>query len=171
MFLITAESFAQMPITFQLNGPVLGDSTNYYDFQYTNPGSSGPNQIWDFSNIKLTGSLLTNRLDNSPTSNLAGVANFNEIIKEKGFEFYNSVNQDSVVEMGYTTQDIALVYSDPIVKLKFPFSYLQSYTDTFVGTAVFSKKLNIDFNGSYSVTADSYGTLILPDRKIGRAHV
>ena len=62
-----------------------------------------------------------------------------------------------------------LVYSDPVVKMKYPFSYGEQFIDHFIGVAYVNETSRIDFFGDNSVSADAYGTLILPDRIIENA--
>lgn len=56
-----------------------------------------------------------------------------------------------------------MVYSNPVLKMKYPFSYGDQFTDNFKGVALFNKDYKIEFTGDNTVTADAYGTLILPN--------
>ena len=53
--------------------------------------------------------------------------------------------------------------------MKYPFSYGDDFTGDFAGVAYFQENTVINFSGTYTVTADAYGTLILPDRIIKNA--
>ena len=46
---------AQTVITYSNNGLIPGDSYNFKEIQFPDPGSAGPNQIWDFSKVQFTG--------------------------------------------------------------------------------------------------------------------
>jgi hypothetical protein len=48
--------------------------------------------------------------------------------------------------------------------MRYPFSYGQSFSDPFSGVAWFNETSRIDLSGVSTVTADAFGTLILPDR-------
>jgi len=77
-------------------------------------------------------------------------------------------SDNKLEELGYENKDLKLnlVYSDPVLKMKYPFNYGEQYTDHFIGVAYYNEIYTIDFFGDYTVTADAYGTLILPDRVI-----
>jgi len=51
--------------------------------------------------------------------------------------------------------------------MKFPFSYGDRFSDPFAGITWYSGRSRNDVTGIYSVEADAYGTLILPDRILG----
>jgi len=48
--------------------------------------------------------------------------------------------------------------------MKFPLSYGQQFKGPFAGVAWFNGNSRIDLSGEYAVSADAFGTLILPDR-------
>jgi hypothetical protein len=48
--------------------------------------------------------------------------------------------------------------------MKYPFSYGDQFTDHFIGVATYNETYTIDFFGDCLVTADAYGTLIMPDK-------
>ena len=48
--------------------------------------------------------------------------------------------------------------------MQYPFSYGQHFSNPFTGVAWVNKASRIEVGGIYSVKADAYGTLILPDR-------
>jgi len=75
-------------------------------------------------------------------------------------EFYNHSDQKTE-RVGLLMQSILIDYEDPITVLEYPFSYMQSFTDSIVGNY---QHQGIDFiiNGTIAVTADAYGDLILP---------
>ncbi|MFH1160900.1 MAG: hypothetical protein V1733_08130 [bacterium] len=63
-------------------------------------------------------------------------------------------------------KEIALVYTDPIQKMRYPFSFGAHIGDTYAGYAFYNEVTRIDFSGEYTVDGDAFGTLILPDMVI-----
>jgi hypothetical protein len=63
-------------------------------------------------------------------------------------------------------QKLVLSYSDPVVKMKYPFAFGDQFTDHFKGVALYNGTSAIDLAGDITVAADGYGTLIMPDRVI-----
>ena len=160
--------FAQFSLTFSKNSMVAGDSNKFREIQYVEPGNAGSDQIWDFSKIQLTGKNLDSRMPFAPSQELAGLSNYNVILSDNGYEYYYFFTNDGFEEKGYTNKEmkLAMVYSDPVVKMKYPFSFGEQFTDKYAGTAMLSNISRIDINGDYTVHADAFGTLILPDRVI-----
>jgi hypothetical protein len=163
-----AGSSAQNSLTFSKNSLLRGDSSYSREIEYVEPGNSGPNQIWDFSRIQFTGKDIVSRMPAAPSQELEGVGNFNILLNESGYEYYYFFTGDGFEENGYTNQEkkMTMIYSDPIRKMNYPFSFGDQFTDKYAGTALLSKISRIDVTGDYTVHADAYGTLILPDRVI-----
>jgi hypothetical protein len=57
-----------------------------------------------------------------------------------------------------------LNFTEPVDKMKFPFSFGQQFSSPFTGIAWYNENSRLDLSGVYSVSADAFGTLILPDR-------
>ena len=163
LFLITG-AFSQTTLTYQKNALHLGDSVPSYEFEYTTPGNSGPNQIWDFSKIVFTSKKQTANVGTTPTYNLEDVGNFNTLLTEAGYEYYFDLNETTLMLKGYTSADFLTLYTDPILKMKYPFAYGDNYKDAFAGHAIYKVNTHITFDGEYTVSADGYGTLIAPDK-------
>ena len=95
-----------------------------------------------------------------------GAGNYNLSLFENGYEYLMNSTESSLEEHGYVNSDLKLVlkYSDPVVKMKYPFAYGAQFTDHFIGVATYNDTNTIDFFGDCTVSADASGTLILPDR-------
>jgi len=168
-FILTTISFSQVTLSYKNNALLPGDSNTYREIQYVSPGNSGPNQIWDFSKIQFNGKTLTSRLSLTPSRSLNGVGEYNVLLDENEYEYFFNIKENIFEEKGCVSKDFAIVYSDPIVKMKYPFSFGDQINDKFSAVAFFQENVKIDITGDYSVTADAYGTLILPDRSINDA--
>ena len=157
---------AQTILTYSENGLIIGDSYNFQEIQFPDPGNAGPNQIWDFSKIQFTGKNPVSTLQSPTIPKLDGVGDYNLSLSENGYDYFMNCTQSDLEELGYTNSDLKMTlrYSDPVVKMKYPFSYGSQFTDHFIGVATYSETNTIDFFGDHTVSADASGTLILPDR-------
>ena len=163
MILVSA-AFSQYVLSYRNNALIKGDVILSKEVQYVDPGSAGLNQIWDFSKITFNGTDNSNRILSTPTAKLEGVSDYNILLSEGGGrEYYMNMTSTDLTEKGYTAKDLTMVYSDPVLKMIYPFTYGESFTDKYVGSALFQGLTKIDLSGDNTVTADAFGTLILPN--------
>lgn len=162
---------AQTSLTNKNNSLKVGDSFAFREIQFPDPGKAGANQIWDYSKIQYTEKSPVSSLQDASSQKLKGVSNCNVLLNENGYDYFMNSSDNQLEEMGYINKELkmSLVYSDPVVKMKYPFFYGEQFKDHFIGVAHYNERDTIDFFGDYSVVADAYGTLILPDRVIGNA--
>ena len=165
LLFISVSLFAQTSLTHKSNALVSGDSSAYQEIQFVDPGNAGPNQIWDYSKIQYTGKSPVSLLQTASLQKIAGVENYNLLLTESGYDYFMNASENQLEELGYVNKEkkITLTYSDPVVKMKYPFFYGNQFSDPFTGVAFFSETNRIDFSGDNTVVADAYGTLILPD--------
>jgi hypothetical protein len=159
---------AQTSLNYANNGLVAGDTYTFSEIQFPDPGQAGPRQIWDFSKIQYTGKTQVTTLQNPPVPKMDGFGNYSLSLLENGYDYFMNSTENRLEEMGYVNTDLKLVlnYTDPVVKMIYPFSYGEQFSDHFIGIAHYNVTTIIDFFGDCTVTADGYGTLILPDRII-----
>jgi len=159
---------AQPTLTFPGNALRSRDSNTYQEIQVTNPGGSGANQTWDFSKAQLNGKNLCSSLRDAILPKVHGAGNYTLLLDENDFEFLMNSGEKGLEELGYvnSAQKMTLVYSDALLKMKYPFSFGDHFIDHFVGTALYDGTSKIDVAGDYTVSADAFGTLILPGRTI-----
>ena len=159
---------AQTSLTYQNNSLITGDPTTYRETQFLDPGKSGPNQVWDFSGLLFTGKGPVGTIQTASTPKMTGVSDYNLTLSENGYDYFMNSSNTDLEELGYVNNELKLVlkYSDPVIRMKYPFSYGQQFTDHFIGVADYNGTSTIDFFGDCTVSADGYGTLILPDRLI-----
>ena len=157
---------AQVSISFPNNGLITGDSAQSNEINYIDPGNAGENLVWDFSGIQYTGKTTYCGVGEDMTKNGAGLNGKGIILTEDGYVYNYITRENGCEETGYvnTGKKMTMEYSDPVVKMIYPFCYGQQFSDTFAGVALFSGTSRIDVNGTYTVAADAFGTLILPDR-------
>jgi len=158
-------SFSQITLTFKNNSLTTGDSSTYIKIPWVAPGDAGPDQVWDFSGISLKGEKMVSTIPSAPLNKEKNTGDYNIILNEGGgSEYYFRLTEDYFMETGGVSGDYTLNFSDPIIKMVYPFAYGNHYTDNFAGLADSKTGQKVDFSGVYSVTADAYGTLVLPDR-------
>ena len=169
LFVIMSVSlFAQTSLTYKNNALVPGDSFLSKEIQYIDPGGSGPNQIWDFSKIQYTGKTPVVNVEAAPAQKLAGISEYNMKVSENGYEYYYNLTENGFEEKAYLNKEskLTLYYSDPLVKMKYPFSYGEQYSDHFTGNAWYNETKKLDLSGDFTMIADAFGTLILPEMVI-----
>ncbi len=166
LFLIPLITFStlseQTVLTYSNNGLRQGDTITTQEIEYVQPGSAGENQVWDFSGVKFTGKVNRTLLPADPIERTSGSTDYNLVMKEDDRNYYMSLDENSYIEKGFTTGNTSIIYSDPIIRLKFPFAYGQTFSDKYLGDAIYYSNTIIPVTGDYTVTADATGTLILP---------
>lgn len=123
----------------------------------SNPGGSGANATWDFSNMGAgTSSALTYSSASSPD-----YPNANILFSTQGSSNYFDVQNDALTYYGFTTSNASSVFTDGQDQVRVPMSYNDNYTDQFAGTYDAFGQV-FDRTGTLDVTADGYGTLSTP---------
>lgn len=136
----------------------------YQLVQYAEPGDAGDHCVWNFSALKevelMDGEINTEsyavRNDLFPESSVA--------ITEYGNTFIYKKSVSQISQIGYVAKnsDAYVRYTKPFVKLKFPFTYKNSYTGE---VEMLYENGNYTKKGVYNVNADAYGLIILPNNK------
>lgn len=165
--IICGTANAQPILTHSGIAPVIGDSYSYQRISWdgTFP-SAGVNQTWDFSNIVSTSTTSLTFVDPStcPSPSSFPSANISENYDNQQY-YYNSVTTSEFNIDGIYAGGVAIPYSNPEKRLKYPFNYNDSFVDSFGGTFV-SSGFTFVRGGTITVTADAYGTLILPNATV-----
>ena len=172
VFLVLSMSLlAQNSLSYKSNALLTGDVNVYREIQFVDQGNAGANQIWDFSKIQFTGKSPVSNIQSVASKNLNGVGEYNLLLNDGGYEYFFNFNENGFDEKGFINneKELTLVYSDPIVKMKYPFSFGEQFSDTYTGIAYYKELTRIDISGDYTVAADAFGTLIFPDRVIKNA--
>jgi len=157
-------SFSQVSLTLINNALTPGDSSTYINIPFVAPGDAGPDQFWDFSGISISGEKMVNKITVPSLNKGKNPVDFNIVLNEGSSEHYFKLTKDYFMEVGGIIKDYTLIYSDPIIRMIYPFAYGNHFTDNFEGLAKAQNGQKVDISGVHSVTADAYGTLVLPDR-------
>ncbi len=168
---MSAGVMAQPALTHKNNALIDGDANVYREIQFVEPGNAGPNRIWDFSKIQFTGDKHESNIQSTPSRNLSGISEYNLLLNDSGYEYFYNFSNNGFEEKGFINKEkeLTLIYSDPVMKMKYPFSFSEQFKDAYVGVATYKEGSRIDVSGDYSVEADAFGTLIFPDRVVKNA--
>jgi hypothetical protein len=156
--------FGQVTLNFRNNGMIPGDSSRTQEISYVDSGNPGENQVWDFSGIQYTGKTTFSGIAEDQTLKTTGTGEKSLVVSEDGYDYNYLLGESGCTETGYAnlSKKMTLGYTDPIVKMKYPLSFGQQYSDPFAGVAWYCEKSRVDLSGVYTVHADAFGTLILP---------
>jgi len=151
---------AQITMTYETHVLLPETENDMVITGYQDPGPSGENVVWDFSG-------LTNEKNFTGFINLSENAEFtlaNTELNENGNLFYFDVNQNRMVELGQTNKSGSynITYTEAPVKISYPFTYESFENGNYSGTYQ-AGNTSGDIQGTYTVEADGYGTLKLPN--------
>ncbi len=167
VLLITSVSvFSQISLNQKNNGLIPGETSSVQEVQFIEPGPSGANQIWDFSKLQVTETKPAGQISAVPVKALNGVGAYNLVLDEGGNEYFYNIGETGFDEVGMISHDneLALVYTDPIRKMNYPFTFGSHIGDAYSAYSTYKETTHIDYSGEYIVDGDAFGTLILPDR-------
>ncbi len=159
---------AQPTLQYPQNAPQVGDVTdiNFVATTGLSTGATGPDANWDFSElITLYGGQIT-AIDpaQAPAGNEFPSANVALNMGDTIFT-YVLTNTDGYYYLGSQsttgTFPSLLIYSDSRTFLKFPFTYEDTYFDTYKGV-VTTSMADVRVTAESEMLADAYGTLIIP---------
>lgn len=164
---LTLNSFSQTILTFKTHGLQPDEQNPMMLTEYVEPGQKGQNVTWDFSKLEPTNNFLGNV--QSP-STLKGSGNFSSAnirLEEFGNSFFFNSNSSVLEQYGYLSNggSLAIEYTKPFVKMRYPFSFNSSYSGTFEGKYIADEKEIGNISGTYEVDGDAIGTLLLPEGK------
>jgi len=159
---------SQVVLTYKTHGLLAGTENQMQLTAYSNPGMTGVDARWDFSESKNEGDFLGSltRLSVSRASGLFSAGN--TTLEEFGNLFIFNTNEQQQEQWGYLAGNGTnrIQYTKPFVKMKFPFSVGNKFSGDFAANYYTGDKVVGAMEGSYTVEADGQGTLILPDGKV-----
>jgi hypothetical protein len=90
-------------------------------------------------------------------------ANLVERYSDGRFVYVNkTATENYLLGFADTVNDLIMSYPDPMLFIKRPITYMDTYTDTYT-TSYTAAGFELKGKGTCTVTADGYGTLILPN--------
>ncbi len=133
-----------------------GDAIVKQQVLYKDPGRSGENVLWDFSNLSAI---------NEEYKLVYRAAGEDLIIgTEHNTMYYYSLSNDSLLLWGYENPTTLLRNHQPELLLKFPVSQGDRTQSYYWGEGKYCDKLYFSAMGTVNSHADATGTLILPDK-------
>ncbi|HYX05686.1 MAG TPA: T9SS type A sorting domain-containing protein [Bacteroidales bacterium] len=164
VFLFAAGN-AQFSLTYKTHGILAGDAHDYTLTKLVDQGPAGAVQTWDFSRLtsdEKQSSLTSHMLNAVYLKSGGDIPRANTVIEEYGNKFFFRADENALEQYGLITKNnMVISYEKPFVKMKYPFSFGDSYKGDFSGTLK-SGSVTRNIQGKYSVSADGYGKLLLP---------
>jgi hypothetical protein len=159
--LCSALSDAQPVLTASGINPVPGDISVIKRTQDLSPGSSGANQTWNFSSmvVSATDNYSTGAVSLAPEGSNFPSANV-QWNNGSVYAFWKT-SSTALVNMGFDTPAAVMPYSNGEDFLHFPFSYNNSYSDSWQSIYDVSG-FTFTRTGVTTVTYDGYGSLTTP---------
>jgi hypothetical protein len=162
---------AQPTITYSGNAPQIGDTYNFSgDNGSYDPGPSGANQNWDFSDITPTFSRLETAVtpestpfaDDFPEATIA----FHFIGDNESYS-YAQISTTEMLNDGVGfdpggENEFFIHYTDAVKLMQYPFSFSDTYTDTYFSAYNLAELLTHE-RGNITVTADAWGSVTTPE--------
>ncbi|MGG5210167.1 T9SS type A sorting domain-containing protein [Chryseobacterium sp. MIQD13] len=146
-------------------GPVTYYGVDLTQLSALTPGPSGANVSWDFSQYTSANTSTQTRYDCPGGNSNCSDSHFplaNKIVESGGGESYSYFQYANNELLTLGTKSISggvttyYTYTDPSLELKFPVTYLQTFTDTWAGH---NTSTSFTETGTQTVTVDAYGTL------------
>ena len=159
--LFVVPSYAQI-LTVERHVPVPTDSLQVYKLPYMQATDSGRNCIWDFSGLPIDSAEIIDVDYYAPDAASIG-------LHREHSNLYYHLAQDTLWQTGYETSRAHVRYLIPVAVMKFPFEYGDSLGGAAIGKGQYCHILPISTEGTYSVSADATGRLILPELTLDSA--
>jgi hypothetical protein len=163
-----ANIYSQTTLQYSVHALKAGVDNPMSYCKYSNPGIGGKDQTWDFSQLKFEKPFIGFVGKSDQSKNKAAFSESNTVLTEFNNLFYLKITEDQVLQYGYSSSDgtSKILYSEPFVKMKFPFAYGDMYSGVEAGTIEQSGQQSGTIAGDYTVEADGYGKLILPNNTV-----
>jgi hypothetical protein len=147
---------AQVRLRVETQGLYPMASDTVQPVQYVAPDEAGTNRLWDFSLLGSEGEPIESVVYDTTGNTL--------VVREAETRFYFHGEADGNYYSGWENPDKTVVLHTAYNKLPLPFSAAQSYSTTYTAEGRFTRSgVLTTINGTYTVTADAEGTIILPD--------
>lgn len=170
-FILPSIALCQPVLDSANSSPVIGDSYALAIANHVSQGGSGSNQIWNFS--VLTGTSFSSPfhvLDVDSTPHAAEFQNSSFSLSQFDPYYAYMFSSSEVLQFTGSNYD-NLTYYDPIDELRFPFGYGDSYVDSSLAIGINQSLDSIYRIGTHSVSADAYGTLIMPHYSVSTLRI
>jgi len=147
---------AQGQLQSELNLPRAGDVIIKQQVEYKDPGRTGENVLWDFSQLDVVNDEYELVYSTPDDTVIIGA--------EHTTQYHYVLRNDSLMLLGFDNQTTRLHNIQPEVLLKFPFNHGDTIGSYFYAHGKYSNRLELDVMGTTRTVADSYGMMILPNK-------
>lgn len=151
---------SQPTLTAAGTNPVVGDQFTTHTTQYVAPGSSGASQTWNLA-MTSSGSSSSTGVTPSSTPYAANFPTASVCFGTGPYTYYKTSSSAWQMNGMVNGSGTVLAYSDLEDMMRFPFTFGNSYTDTWSTTFVQATYTYYRV-GTTTVTADGWGTLTTP---------
>jgi len=152
-----------------------GDVLIKQQVEYVAPGEAGADRLWNFSKLKTLNDEYMLEYALPPLEGdsvyITGDRRYkrenvkdNELIvgTEHNTMYYYHQTADSLLQTGHENPSVILAYTSPLAILRFPLDYGQSISSGYQSKGLYSGTVDIQTQGTVTVTADAYGKMLMP---------
>ncbi|GHV56591.1 hypothetical protein FACS1894182_03450 [Bacteroidia bacterium] len=146
---------AQHKLEAALNLPCPRDTFIKQQVSYKDPGRTGANVLWDFSQLEIQ----------NAGYELTYSARGDSIIgTEHRTNYIYGFSNNTLRLLGYENTTTQMQYLQPELQKAFPVVYNDSSLSYFQGKGWYGDRLQVEAMGTIRTHADSYGMMILPNK-------
>jgi hypothetical protein len=154
-----------------------GDEIVKQQVEYKDPGRSGENVLWDFSQLQVTNPEYTLSYHSPRVSDdntfILGLDTFS--VKQAdpkdfiiGYEhftaYFYQLKDDRLFQLGHANAVSQMRHEKPLLVNPFPFAYGQKMEDNYHSLTLYAGARPMQIEGDVQVEADAYGMMILPSK-------
>lgn len=154
---ITISLSAQTPIKHSHNSCRWGDRLIKWQIEYKDPGNTGENIVWDYSNIKILNDKYKITYRRNETDTAGYVENAHNT------SYYYRFRNDSLFLDKYINGTTRMAFIQSELKMVYPFSFRDSINSSFIAEGNYCGKFPLHVSGNSETTADAFGKLIIPE--------
>jgi hypothetical protein len=147
---------AQHTLQSDLNGFRADDVLIKQQVSYKDPGRTGANVLWDFSQLTVINDEYELSYSTDNDTVITGT--------EHRTRYHYALQNDSLLLWGFDNQTTKLDNVQPELLLKFPVNYGDTVQSYYYAHGKYGNRLELDAMGTTETGADSYGMMILPNK-------
>ncbi len=130
LILVSFNAFSQIEISSSDIQPNFGDTFRVILNEFVNPGDSGENVVWDFSNMTAINSYRLEIKDPNKTSYGSDFPDASIVWYNQGnYSYLNYNSNEQSINGLVSSTNVKFTYTNPEDLLRFPVKYEQEYKD------------------------------------------
>ena len=147
---------AQHVLKSELNGFRPNDVLYKQQVSYKDPGRTGENVLWDFSQLNVVNDEYELVYSTENDTVITGMEHLTR--------YHYTLQNDSLLLWGFDNQTTELHDLQPELLLKFPVNYGNKSGSYYYAHGKYGNRLEMEAMGTIETQADSYGMMILPSK-------